>query len=137
MALISAFTIIRTLSLFHLTLAFYFLNAPRTLADQSIVYILGEAMQLPHARSFDSPSAVSALLAAVLALFALSDLVAVSSAEEMARFYWLNQAPIRLLFFFVLTAYTYTFKLSSGKGEDLKNSFVFTWGFVEMVSWFW
>jgi hypothetical protein len=84
---------------------------------------------------------VSALLAVVLALFALSDLIAVSSAEEMARFYWLNQAPVRLLFFFILTGYTYTFKYTGGRGayvgEDLKNSFVFTWGFVEMVSWFW
>jgi Increased loss of mitochondrial DNA protein 1 len=84
---------------------------------------------------------VSALLAVVLALFALSDLIAVSSAEEMARFYWLNQAPVRLLFFFILTGYTYTFKYTGSRGayvgEDLKNSFVFTWGFVEMVSWFW
>ena len=84
---------------------------------------------------------MSALLAVVLALFALSDLIAVSSAEEMARFYWLNQAPVRLLFFFILTGYTYTFKYTGGRGayvgEDLKNSFVFTWGFVEMVSWFW
>lgn len=24
-----------------------------------------------------------------------------------------------------------------GKGQGLKNSVVFTWGFVEMVLWFW
>lgn len=27
--------------------------------------------------------------------------------------------------------------LGEGKGEGLKNSVVFTWGFVEMVLWFW
>lgn len=27
--------------------------------------------------------------------------------------------------------------LGEGKGQGLKNSVVFTWGFVEMVLWFW
>lgn len=27
--------------------------------------------------------------------------------------------------------------LQEGKGQGLKNSMVFTWGFVEMVLWFW
>lgn len=27
--------------------------------------------------------------------------------------------------------------LGEGKGQGLKNSMVFTWGFVEMVLWFW
>jgi hypothetical protein len=52
MALISAFTVIRTLSVFHITLAFYFLTNPRALADQNIVYLLGEAMELVNTTPF-------------------------------------------------------------------------------------
>lgn len=60
---------------------------------------------------------------------------------------------MRLLFFFVMTFYSYVFKSGGvvlagrefGKGgakgkpgwDDLKNSLVFTWSFVEMLLWFW
>jgi hypothetical protein len=60
---------------------------------------------------------------------------------------------MRLLFFFAVTFYSYMFKpggvvlagrefgKTTGKGkagwDDLKNSLVFTWGFVEMLVWFW
>jgi hypothetical protein len=44
MALISARTIITSISLFHITLGFFFLTNPGTIADQAIVYVLGEAM---------------------------------------------------------------------------------------------
>lgn len=65
---------------------------------------------------------------------------------------------MRLSFFFLVTAYSFAFKpggmglmgrefvkidhsaaelLGEGKGQGLKNSMVFTWGFVEMVLWFW
>ena len=44
MALISARTILTSVSLFHLTLAFFFLTNPGTIADQAIVYVIGEAM---------------------------------------------------------------------------------------------
>lgn len=44
MALISARTIITSLSLFHVTLAFFFLTDPATIADQAMVYVLGESM---------------------------------------------------------------------------------------------
>lgn len=46
MAIVSAFTMIRSLSLFHITLAFFFLTAPRMIADQNLVYILGESMKV-------------------------------------------------------------------------------------------
>jgi len=46
MALISAFTLIRALSLFHLTLAYFFLTAPGKVADQNAVYVLGQAIRL-------------------------------------------------------------------------------------------
>jgi len=44
MAFISAATIITSISLFHLTLAFFFLTSPGAIADQTLVFILGEAM---------------------------------------------------------------------------------------------
>lgn len=44
MALISAKTIITSLCLFHITLGFFFLTNPASLADQAVVDVIGEAM---------------------------------------------------------------------------------------------
>lgn len=61
---------------------------------------------------------------------------------------------MRLIFFFGITAYSYVGKregsltsplgkmapgsgVGSGVGELVCNSFVFTWGFVELLGWFW
>ena len=44
MALISGATLIRSISLFHLTLAYYFLVNPQKLADQNLVFIFGESL---------------------------------------------------------------------------------------------
>lgn len=91
-----------------------------------------------------SPS--TALAALVLALLGLVDLTACSLPEEIGSLYWGSQAPIRCTFFFVLTGYTYAFKPEGpiwGASEkaspwnDLHNSVVFTWAFLEMISWFW
>jgi len=57
-------------------------------------------------------------------------------------------APIRLLLFFILTFYSYAFSSDSplyatqsyhpsSWGEGLKNRVLFTWAFVEMITWFW
>lgn len=46
MAILSAFTLIRSISLFHITVAYLFLTAPRIIADQNVVFILGESMRL-------------------------------------------------------------------------------------------
>jgi hypothetical protein len=46
MALINAGTIIRSICLFHITLGFFFLTSPHTVADQTLVFIMGEAMGL-------------------------------------------------------------------------------------------
>ncbi|MCJ1299419.1 hypothetical protein MMC08_002211 [Hypocenomyce scalaris] len=155
MAIVSAASIIRSMSLLHLTLAYFFLTSPGTICDQNLVFILGTAMGLPDAPSFTTPSAPTAFLAVLLALLGLSDLTAASLPEEVGSYYWSSQAPVRLFFFFVLTGYTYVFKpggigsawgnkgafrrgvQTSGWGEDLKNSIVFTWGFVEVLCWFW
>nr|POE63146.1 hypothetical protein CFP56_04049 [Quercus suber] len=106
MAIISPFTKIRAISLFHLTAAYFFLTAPVKLADQNVVYILGESMRLvqsldekqnsdkwtdrtqPHATSLDKPSDASAFIALILAFLGLSDLTAASLSEETSIQYW-------------------------------------------------
>ncbi|OCK74821.1 hypothetical protein K432DRAFT_409550 [Lepidopterella palustris CBS 459.81] len=148
MAIISAFSIIRALSLFHLTLAFYFLTSPKTIANQNVVFLLGESMRLPTPTVFFKPSAATAFTAVILAFLAISDLTAVSLPEEYAYIYWGTQTPVRLVFLFAITGYTYMFKeggifaakglgYTPGAGEHLKNSVVFTWGFLELATWFW
>ena len=48
MAIISANTMIRSLSLFHLTLAAILVKNPKLIADQSVIMVLGGSMQLVH-----------------------------------------------------------------------------------------
>jgi hypothetical protein len=43
MALISASTILTSLCLFHVTLAYFFYTNPLAIADQAFVWVLGEA----------------------------------------------------------------------------------------------
>jgi len=148
MALISAATIITSLSLFHITLAFFFLTSPGAIADQTLVFIIGEAMGLPYSRSFETQSPPLAFLAAVLLVVGISDLVSVSLPEEISQYHWGSQAPVRLLLFFIISGYSYAFSDEgpvyatksynpSSWGEGLKNRVLFTWAFVEMITWFW
>jgi hypothetical protein len=51
MALISARTILTSLCFFHITLGFFFLTNPATVADQAVVYLLGESMGLVRLRT--------------------------------------------------------------------------------------
>ena len=44
MALFSARTVITSLSLLHITLAFFFLTNPSMIEDQGLVYVIGESM---------------------------------------------------------------------------------------------
>jgi hypothetical protein len=94
-----------------------------------------------------------ALLAAVLTLYALADIAAISLREEVAAFYWQSQAPIRLLFFFGLTAFSYSYRpggIFAGRADSVAaalagklspggigSGLVFTWAFFGMVLWFW
>lgn len=83
--------------------------------------------------SLSTPSPASTLAALFLALLAIADLTSSGLPEEVGSHYWSNQAPVRLAFFFAVTGYSY-----AGKGgEVLCNSVVFTWGFLEMLWWFW
>jgi hypothetical protein len=51
MAILSAAVMIRSLALFHMTLAWVLVRSPQTIARQSIVLVLGQSMQLvPHTR---------------------------------------------------------------------------------------
>ncbi|KAK0610276.1 hypothetical protein DIS24_g12091 [Lasiodiplodia hormozganensis] len=144
MAIISSFAIVRGLCLFHLTLAWYLLSAPRVVAEQNLVLLFGEAMRIPEPTQFLKPNSASAFAAIILAFLGLSDLIAVSMDEEIAFPYWANNIPLRLAFLIGLTGYTYAFKPSPGQslfshgvGDPLKNRLVFTWGFFECTIWFW
>ena len=46
MAILSTFSLIRGLAVFHLTVAYFLLTSPPLLVEQSLVLILGEAMHL-------------------------------------------------------------------------------------------
>ncbi|PHH76436.1 hypothetical protein CDD80_1545 [Ophiocordyceps camponoti-rufipedis] len=163
MALIAAKTIITSVTLFHLTLAFFFLTDPGTIQDQILVYVLGESMGMPLARGFDGQSQPLAFLACVLAMFGLSDLFALSMPEELASlYYWGVQAPLRSLFSMLLVFYSYflgpsspmygsaprsttrpppanttSYRSSPWGGDGLKNRVFFTFIFLEMITWFW
>lgn len=71
-----------------------------------------------------------------------------SLPEEALELYWGVQTPVRLSFLFGITGYTYIFKeggvwankgsaYKHNAGDNLKNSLVFTWGFLQMIAWFW
>jgi len=49
MALISAANLLRSISFFHLTIAYFLLVSPSLMVDQNLVFILGEAMQMVNA----------------------------------------------------------------------------------------
>ena len=46
MAFITAASIIRSLSVFHLTIAYFLLTSPSVIAEQNLVFILGAAMEI-------------------------------------------------------------------------------------------
>ncbi|PSN65366.1 hypothetical protein BS50DRAFT_575399 [Corynespora cassiicola Philippines] len=148
MAVVSAYFIIRSLALFHITLAVFFLKSPETIASQNIVFMMGQSMKLPTPNDFYKASATTGFIALLLAFLGVSDLTALSLPEEVADTYWGTQTPVRLAFLFGVTGYTYLFKqhgilASQGRdytynaGDNLKNSIVFTWGFLELSAWFW
>jgi len=99
-------------------------------------------------REFLKSSASTAFLAVLFAFLGLSDLTALSHSEEFFVEYWGTQAPVRLAFLFTLTGYTYVSKPGGmfakknrdhmmSAGDNLNNSLVFTWGFLELAAWFW
>ncbi|KAL8773117.1 MAG: hypothetical protein Q9209_001793 [Squamulea sp. 1 TL-2023] len=146
MAIITSSAIIRSLSLFHLSLSYFLITSPGTIVNQSLVFILGASMKLPTPPSFSMASPSTALSGLFLAVLGLTDLAACSIPEEISSYYWGSQAPIRCTFFFALTGYAYAFKpegpirgvsQKASPWDNLHTSVVFAWSFLEMVSWFW
>ncbi|KAM0323721.1 hypothetical protein ACHAQA_008658 [Verticillium albo-atrum] len=161
MALISTRTIITSLCFFHITLGFYFITSPSTIANQGLVFILGESMGMPYDRAFEARSAPLAFVAALLTFMGISDLMTLSMPEEISLlYYWGTQAPLRLTIalgfvFYGLVAgpssplyrdgsmrhanhaHNPNYTPSAWGGDGLKNGVFFTFMFVEMVSWFW
>ncbi|GAB7349569.1 hypothetical protein MBLNU459_g0263t1 [Dothideomycetes sp. NU459] len=154
MATISAFTLIRMLSLLHITAAYFFLARPQLIADQTFIVILGESMRLPHPTAFVKATEATAFTGLVLAFLGVTDLVAASLPDRTALEYWSSTVPVRLLLLFATTGYVYLFKDdgvfgsgpgnglarlrgTAGVGENVKNSLVFSTGFFEVCMWFW
>lgn len=106
MALISATTILTSLSLFHITLGFFFLTSPMTIADQALVWMLGQSMGMPYERSFEAQSPALAFAAVLLAMIGLTDIITLSMPEEVALVHhWgaqgmLDFPPFSALYFF-------------------------------------
>jgi len=148
MAILSSFSLIRGLSLFHLTLAYFLLFSPSVLVEQTFVLILGEAMHLPQITNFEQPSPTSAFLAILFAFLGFSDLTAISMNEQAAYHYWGSQTPVRLLFLLGLSGYMYITKPDSAAGalsqkylashpaDNMKNGMVFSWAFLECTVYF-
>ncbi|CAO2648857.1 Nn.00g098060.m01.CDS01 [Neocucurbitaria sp. VM-36] len=149
MAIISASAMIRSISLFHVTLAALLLKNPAIVSNQGVVLLLGESMQLqPTPRDFNKPTAATAFIAVLFAFLGLTDLTALSLSDDVFNEFWGAQTPIRCAFLFGLTGYTYIFKeggMSAPRsydyrmsaGASLNNSIVFAWGFLELAAWFW
>jgi hypothetical protein len=161
MGFLSPYTLIRTVSIFHLSAAYFFLASPRKLVDQNVVFMLGESMRLvrqdqlqetkcrtnqtpqPHITTMDTPSEASAFIAVLLVFLGLADLTAASLPALPALEYWLGNVPVRLTVLFALTAYSYLCKeggmlgAATGVGANLCNSWVFSWAFMELMVWYW
>ncbi|KAI2613505.1 increased loss of mitochondrial DNA protein 1 [Hypoxylon fragiforme] len=163
MALISVKTIITSLSLFHITLAYFFYTNPNAIADQALVWVLGEAMGMSHTTAFATPSVPSSFLAIVLLLTGLSDLLTLSMPEEIWLIhYWGSQAPLRITLFASLSLFSFFSAPSHGRSgpgrmshplappssaatpfatltgaDGLRNRVFFTFAFLEFLCWFW
>ncbi|MCJ1405035.1 hypothetical protein MMC11_008261 [Xylographa trunciseda] len=148
MPLITSTALISSLSIAHLTVAYYLLTAPTKVAHHSFVVLMSASMGFPPSPSslpFTSPALP--LAASLLGLLSISDLTAAALPTEIYSYYFASQAPVRILFFFALEGWIYASKpggalygAATGAGEEggsVGTGLVFTWGFVELVSWFW
>ncbi|KAI1811443.1 increased loss of mitochondrial DNA protein 1 [Poronia punctata] len=152
MALISASTILTSLSLFHLTLGYFFYTDPQAIADQALVWVLGEATGIPPTQTFSHPTPTTSFLSIILLLLGLSDLMTLSMPQEIWLIhYWGPQAPARSIVFGLLTIFVYftsssypttssrssTSKYVSGGNDGLRNNVFFTFALLEFLSWLW
>ncbi|KAK7940763.1 uncharacterized protein PG986_013150 [Apiospora aurea] len=124
MALISAKTILTSLSLFHVTLAYFFFTNPETIADQALVYMLGEAMGmiwLVHHWGAQAP-----LRFLFFAVVLATTWFTTPTGTRRPGASVIMSRPVAVA------------GTGSGGGWDgLRNRVVFTLAFMEMLSWFW
>lgn len=166
--LLSSQTLIRIHSAALLPISYYLLTSPSHLADQNLVFLLGESMSLPQPPSslFSVPNPAAGLAALLAALLAITDLSAsIGMEDEFAAVRWWGGAVLwRIAFFFGVVGVGYsvgagaedggsgasgggglgTSGQKGGSGAVVEgwkgavgNSLVFSWGFVELVFWFW
>lgn len=83
MGLISGKTYITSLSLFHITVAYFFLTNPMAIIDTSLVWIIGESMGMPEEPALQSPSPALAFLAVILGIMGLTDLLTLNLPEDV------------------------------------------------------
>lgn len=149
MAILTAATLIRTLSLFHITLAYYLLTQPALIANHGVVLVLSRSMQLADAStasaSLSSPNPAAAIAALFLAFLGIVDLTAAGLPDVPFHEHWGAQAPVRVAVLLALNGWIYltkpedqwSFKASKSPLDELKNGLVFSWGFVELIVMFW
>ncbi|MCJ1416640.1 hypothetical protein MMC32_002978 [Xylographa parallela] len=173
MPLINSTTLIASLSILHLTTAYYLLTAPAKIAHHNLVVLIGASIGLvrrpplrppfhpqptkltppssfhlpqpppPNSLLPTSTSPALPLAAWLLSLLSISDLAAAALPTEIYSYYFAAQAPVRLIFFFALEGWIYAAKPGGAlygerAGEGAASTgLAFTWGFVELVSWFW
>lgn len=147
MAIVSSTTLIRAVSLFHITVAYYLLANPSVIPAQGLVALLGASVRLvgspashlqssilflqccsptdvlqPTIRpSFAEPDPAKAFAAVLLAFLGVSDLASSNLITEAALHYWTSQAPVRIFFLFICTGYVYLFKqggLLAAQGKE-------------------
>ncbi|MCJ1391154.1 hypothetical protein MMC18_004016 [Xylographa bjoerkii] len=143
MPLITSTALISSLSILHLTVAYYLLTAPAKVAHHSFVVLIGASMGLPPPTPLPPSTPTLPLAASLLSLVSISDLAAAALPTEIYSYYFASQAPVRILFFFALEGWIYAskpggmlYRVGAG-GGGASTGLVFTWGFVELVSWFW
>ncbi|MCJ1286911.1 hypothetical protein MMC26_006257 [Xylographa opegraphella] len=146
MPLITSTTLITSLAILHLTVAYYLLMAPGKIAHHNLVVLIGASMGLPPPPTSLLPTSTSPALplaASLLSLLSVSDLAAAALPSEIYTYYFAAQAPVRIIFLFALEGCIYASKpgglLAWAGAEERAPStgLAFTWGFVELVTWFW
>ena len=162
MAILTSQKLINAHATILTVIAYYFLTDPAIVLDQNVIFMLGEAMGLPHLPSsyYSYASGTSALIALLLILQSIADFNTSSLPDDQAHTYWRSAVPARVFVFFVVTGGSYLG--AEGAREMLKgaprrrggsaaaagagmegwrkascNSLMFTWGFLELVFWFW
>ncbi|KAI5803411.1 increased loss of mitochondrial DNA protein 1 [Peziza echinospora] len=151
MAILSAYNLLRALTLFHFALSYVLLTNPTKLLSNNFLTLLSESMGFApiSASTFTLSPAPTSILGLFLAITALSDLTSLGTGDAL-RHFWDAQAPVRLGAFMVTCAYTYVMKprtqdgrrrytalsMSEERESGISNGLVFTWAFVEMTVWF-